>query len=112
MPTVAAEAATLAARRDPNRPAPDAWFAGVDRLLGALEGFDLTPRLARIRCRSLVLLAADDRIMDGGARARARRRRSAPRSPSTPRLGHALVVEDPDWVANACLAFFERQEIG
>jgi pimeloyl-ACP methyl ester carboxylesterase len=103
------EAATLAARRSQTGMLPEAWFEGVDHLLAALEGFDLTPVLDRIRCPTLALLAADDRIMDG-ERARALATAIGAEIAVHPSSGHALVVEDPDWVANACLAFFERQE--
>lgn len=104
-----AEAATLAARRAQTDQLPLAWFEGVDRLLAALEGFDLTSRLERVRCPALALLAADDRIMD---EERARALAAAIRAEVAvhPTSGHALVVEDPDWVAAACLAFLERVE--
>lgn len=104
-----AEAATLEARRAQTGALPEAWFAGVDQLLAALEGFDLTARLGRIRCPALALLAADDRIMDGD-RARALAAALAAEVAVHPTSGHALVVEDPDWVARACLAFLDRQE--
>lgn len=104
-----AEAATLEARRAQTGLLPEAWFAGVDRLLAALEGFDLTARLGRIRCPALALVAADDRIMDG-ERARALAAALGAEVAVHPTSGHALVVEDPDWVADACLAFLDRQE--
>jgi pimeloyl-ACP methyl ester carboxylesterase len=105
-----AEAATLAARRAQTDQLPRAWFDGVDRLLAALEGFDLTPRLGRVRCPTLALLAADDQIMDE-ARARALAAAIGAEVAVHPTSGHALVVEDPDWVAAACLAFLDRLEL-
>ena len=102
-----AEAATLAARRAQTDQLPPAWFEGVDRLLAALEDFDLTPRLAHVRCPALALLAADDRIMDS-ERARAMAAAIGAEVAVHPSSGHALVVEDPDWVARACLAFLDR----
>lgn len=104
-----AEAATLDARRAQTGLLPDAWFAGVDQLLAALEGFDLTASLARIRCPALALLAADDRIMDG-ERSRALAAALGAEVAVHSTSGHALVVEDPDWVADACLAFLDRLE--
>jgi pimeloyl-ACP methyl ester carboxylesterase len=104
-----AEAATLEARRTQTGALPEAWFAGVDRLLASLEGFDLTARLDRIRCPALVLLAAGDRIMDAD-RARALADALAAEIAVHPTSGHALVVEDPEWVADACLAFLDRLE--
>lgn len=104
-----AESATLAARRTQTGMLPESWFEGVDHLLAALEGFDLTSRLGRIQCPALVLIAADDRIMDGG-RARALATAICAEVAIHPASGHALVVEDPVWVANACLTFLDRQE--
>jgi len=104
-----AEAATLEARRAQTGLLPASWFAGVDRLLAALEEFDLTPRLGRIHCPAMVLLAADDRIMDG-ERARALAAAIGAEVAVHPTSGHALVVEDPDWVTAACLDFLARQE--
>jgi pimeloyl-ACP methyl ester carboxylesterase len=103
------EAATLAARRAQTDQLPRAWFEGVDRLLAALEGFDLTTRLGSVRCPALALLAADDRIMDE-SRARALAAAIGAEVVVHPRSGHALVVEDPHWVAAACLAFLDRLE--
>lgn len=104
-----AEAATLETRRTQTALLPASWFDGVDRLLAALEGFDLTPRLGRIHCPARVLLAADDRIMDG-ERARALAAAIGADVAVHPTSGHALVVEDPEWVAAACLDFLARQE--
>lgn len=104
-----AEAATLAARRAQTDQLPRAWFEGVDRLLAALEGFDLTPRLGRVRCPTLALLAADDQIMDEG-RARVLAAAIDAEVAVHPTSGHALVVEDPDWVAGACLRFLDGLE--
>lgn len=106
-----AEAAALDARRAQTGALPETWFAGVDRLLAALEGFDLTARLDRIRCPALALLAADDRIMDG-ERSRALAVAIGAEVAVHPTSGHALVVEDPDWVAHACLTFLDRLEPG
>ncbi|MBP9145718.1 MAG: alpha/beta fold hydrolase [Thermoanaerobaculia bacterium] len=104
-----AEAATLAARRAQTDQLPRAWFEGVDRLLAALEGFDLSARLHRVRGRALALLAADDRIMDED-RARALAAAIGAAVAVHPTSGHALVVEDPDWVASACLDFLDETE--
>lgn len=103
-----AEAATLAARKAQVGMLPAAWFAGIDRLLAALEGFDLTPRLGEVRCPSLVVLAGDDRIMDD---ARARALAAAIGAPilSHPTSGHGLVAEDPVWLGEVVLEFLLRQ---
>ena len=108
-PTAGREAATLAARRAQTDLLPRAWFEGVDDLLAALEGFDLTARLGLIRCPALALIAGEDRIMDS-ERARALATAIGAQVAIHPTAGHGLVVEDPDWVAAACLEFLDRLE--
>jgi pimeloyl-ACP methyl ester carboxylesterase len=104
-----AEAAILEARRAQVEQLPLAWYAGVDRLLAAIEGFDLTPRLGAIRCPALAVLAADDRVMDP-KRSRALAAALDAEVAVHPTSGHALVVEDPEWLAEVCLGFLGRQE--
>ncbi len=104
-----AEAEGLAARRAQTNLLPRTWFEGVDHLLAAMSGFDLTPRLEKVRCPALVLLAADDRVMDR-ARSRALAAAIGAECLTHPTSGHALVVEDPEWVTRECLAFLARQE--
>lgn len=106
-----AEGAALAARRGQMGLLPPAWFEGVDRLLVAMQGFDLAPRLAAIHCPALAVLAADDRIMDAG-RSRAMAAAIGAAIVVHPTAGHGLVAEDPEWLANVCFAFLEAQEGG
>lgn len=77
---------------------PKAWYEGLDGILAAVSDFDLTPYLEHICCPALVVHAADDIVMpyarvralaDGIAAARWHEHSTS---------GHALVVEDPDWV--------------
>lgn len=103
------EAATLAARRAQLALLPAAWFQGVDRLLEAVEGFDLTPKLSAIRCPALVVSAADDRVMDP-ERSAALARALGAETAVHPTSGHGLVAEDPEWLARVVLAFLDRQE--
>jgi len=103
------EAATLAARKEQVAQLPAAWYEGVDRLLAALEGFDLTGRLAGIRRPALAILAAADQIMDEG-RARALADALGASIRVHPTSGHGLVPEDPDWLAAQVLEFLDRQE--
>ncbi len=106
-----AEAPLIAARRAQIDRLPLAWFDGVDRLLAALAGFDLTRLLARIRCPALVVLAGDDRVMDG-ERSRALAAALAAEVVVHPTSGHALVAEDPEWLAEVCLEFLAAAEEG
>lgn len=99
-----AEAASLAARRKDVERMPASWFEGVDRLLAAIEGFDLRPLLAEIRCPSLVVIAGEDRVMPAhNAMALAEALGAEVRE--HPAAGHALVAEDPRWLADVCLEF-------
>jgi pimeloyl-ACP methyl ester carboxylesterase len=105
----AAEAATLAARRRQVAQLPLAWYAGVDRLLAAMAGFDLTPRLAAVRCPALAVLAADDQVMSA-ERARALAAAIGAEVAVHPTAGHGLVAEDPAWLAGVCRDFLDRRE--
>ncbi len=103
------EAAALAARRAQLGILPAAWFTGVERLLATLEGFDLTPRLAAVGAPSLVVLAAEDGVMSA-ERSHALARGIGGEIAIHPTSGHALVAEDPAWLADVCLDFLDRQE--
>lgn len=105
------ESATLAARRSQMDQLPPYWFEGVDRLLAAMHDFDLGPRLTAIHCPVLAVLAAADRIMDE-ERSRAMATALSAEVVVHPTAGHGLVAEDPEWLANVCLAFLDRQEGG
>ncbi len=104
-----AEAKSLAARRAAVDQLPLSWFEGVDGLLAAIESFDLSDRLPRIGRPALVVVAADDRVMD---RERCEALASALEAEVAvhPTSGHALVAEDPQWLAEVCLDFLARHD--
>ena len=104
-----AEAAALAARRAQVDQLPLAWFAGVDALLAAIDGFDLGARLPGVQCPSLVVIAAADEVI-APERSHALAAALAAEEATHPTAGHALVTEDPAWIAGVCLDFLERQE--
>ncbi|MCB1009189.1 MAG: alpha/beta fold hydrolase [Acidobacteria bacterium] len=101
------EAATLAARRAQVDQLPLAWFAGVNALLDSIEDFDLTDSLREIRCPVLVVIAENDRVMDR-ERSEALARALGAEVAVHPTSGHALVVEDPEWLAGVSLDFLAR----
>lgn len=105
------EAATIAARRAQVDRLPLEWFAGVDGLLDAIEDFDLTARLREVRCPALVVIAADDRVMDR-ERSEALAFALGAEVAVHPTSGHALVAEDPEWLAQVCLDFLARCDGG
>lgn len=103
------EADALVARRAQLDLLPAAWFEGVDRLLAAVEAFDLTSRLPLIRKPALVVTAGDDRVM-AAERSRALAAELGAETAHHPGAGHALVAEDPEWLALVIEGFLVRQE--
>ncbi|MEM1177407.1 MAG: alpha/beta hydrolase [Acidobacteriota bacterium] len=84
---------------------PHSWYEGLLGILRSLEDFDFTAELGRIQAPTLVVHAALDAVMptarvqalaDGIAGAELR---------VHPTSGHALVVEDPGWLAATYLDF-------
>jgi pimeloyl-ACP methyl ester carboxylesterase len=102
------EAESLATRRQQIEALPSSWFAGLDGLLAALEGFDLRPGMARVRCPALVVIAREDRVM-AGERARALAAGLDAVVVEHPTAGHGLIAEDPDWVTQVLFEFLDRQ---
>lgn len=107
---------TLAERRRQIAALPDVWFAAVDDLLAAVETYDLRPDLGKIRCPTLVVVAGDDRVMPP-ERGRAVFQAIARAVPDAelvehPTSGHALVAEDPEWLARRTLAFLDGLRVG
>lgn len=87
---------------------PREWFEGLLGILDAIEDLDLRPWLSEIRCPVLVVHAAADTLMP---RERARTLAAALPRPEWlehTHSGHALVVEDPLWLGDACRSFFLR----
>jgi pimeloyl-ACP methyl ester carboxylesterase len=102
----------LAERRAQLERAPHGWFAEAERIVSAVEGFDLRPDLGRIRCPTLVLVAGGDRAIPPE-----RGRAVAAALPGAelaehPESGHVLIHEDPEWVVERALGFWERLEEG
>ena len=86
-------------------PAP--WFRNLHGILDCLDGMDLTAELQNIRCPCLVLGAGQDGLMPPErVRALAAAVPGA-RLEMIDRSGHALVVERPDPLIDACLSFLE-----
>jgi len=105
---VAANAEALALRRRQIKALPMGWFAALDDLLAAVESFDLRPALGRIRCPTLVVVAADDRVtLTERGHAVAAAIPSAERV-EHPTSGHALIAEHPVWLAESALEFLDR----
>jgi len=101
----------LGRRRGQMAALPRWWFAAAGAILASLERFDLASYLPRIACPTLVLAAAQDRIMPlEHARALAAALTDA-RLVVVEDSGHVLVVEQPQRFANECLAFLASVEV-
>lgn len=98
----------LAERRDQIERIPDAWWLGLEGILTCMETLDLRPHLAAVRCPTLVVTAAADAVLPPErSRALAAAIRGA-ELVEHPTSGHALVAEDPRWLARVYLSFLSR----
>jgi pimeloyl-ACP methyl ester carboxylesterase len=87
---------------------PESWFIGLKGILACIDGLDLRDQLGLIRCPTLVVIAAQDGIM---MPERSRGLAAAIDDSEVvehPTSGHALVAEEPAWLAEQYLSFFRR----
>lgn len=104
----------LAAVRERSAHLPERWFDDLDGILAAYRATDLRSVLPHIRCPVLVVIAGDDRVMPPErSRALASSLEGATEVVvvTHPTSGHALVVEQPEWLADVCLSFLDRQTV-
>lgn len=101
----------LAARRQQVAALPDIWFEGLEGIMAATEDLDVRPYLSAIRCPTLVVIAAGDRVIPPErSRALAAAIDGAEvRTHET--SGHALVAEDSSWLTEVCLEFLQKHKI-
>lgn len=98
----------LASRRDRIDRIPPSWFTGLTGILACMENLDLRPDLDRIRCPTLVVIAGKDGIIPPE---RSRALAAAIRGATVVEhadSGHALVAEEPAWLAEQYLSFIRR----
>ncbi len=87
---------------------PASWYQGLLGILQSVEQFDLTGILGRIVCPTLVVHAANDRVMpEARVRALVEGIEGAELQVH-PTSGHALVVEDPAWLVDVYREFLAR----
>lgn len=97
--------AALNAREDAIASLPRDWFESFAGLCDAFLGIDLTKDLGRIHCPCLVVVAGAD-ILKGPVYARIIERGIAgARHAEIPAAGHAVVIEQPDAVAEVLLGY-------
>lgn len=95
---VAANRELLAERRRQLARTPDSWFAAAADIVATIADFDVRPELGKIRCPTLIVLAADDRAIPpelGRAVAAAIPGAELAEHPTS---GHVLIHEDPEWL--------------
>jgi 3-oxoadipate enol-lactonase len=102
-------AATLATRREQIDQLPLAWFEGVLGMVDAVEAFDLGDRLSAVRAPACVVLSRADAMMDP-ERSRALAAAIGAELVEHPNAGHALVAEEPEWIARVLLRFLAAVE--
>ena len=87
---------------------PESWYRGLFGILRAVERFDLSDRLGDVRCPTLVVIAGDDRIMPRERSEAVAEGIDGAETVIHPTSGHALVVEDPGWLAAIATGFLDR----
>lgn len=106
---LAANREVLAARRRQIAGLPPGWFAALDDLVAAVESFDLRPELPAIRCPTLVVLAGDDATIPADHGRAVAAAVPGARLVEHPTSGHALVVEQPEWLLEQALSFLAER---
>jgi pimeloyl-ACP methyl ester carboxylesterase len=106
---VAGHRELLAERRRQIERIPDPWFEAAADIVAAVGDFDLRPELGKIRCPTLVVVAADDRAIPPE-----RGRAVAASIPGAelaehPTSGHVLIHEDPEWLVERAEEFWGRR---
>jgi pimeloyl-ACP methyl ester carboxylesterase len=99
----------LAARREQMGRLPDSWFEGLEGILGAVEELDVRSCLSDIRCPTLVVIAGEDRSIPPERSRALAAAVSGAETRTHETSGHALVAEDPRWLAEVTLEFLERR---
>jgi pimeloyl-ACP methyl ester carboxylesterase len=102
---LAANAELLSAHRRQTALLPATWYRGIAAIISSIEGLDLTPDLARIRCPTLVLAGEKDQMFPlERSRALAAGIPGA-RFEVIPGGSHAIVIEKPAEVARILQEF-------
>jgi 3-oxoadipate enol-lactonase len=87
---------------------PVEWYLNVDALLATMGTLDLTPSLADVACPTLVVSAGLDAIIPAESSRRLAARIPGARHVVVGGSGHALVVEQPDRLAEIVLSFLQE----
>lgn len=88
---------------------PDDFFTGFHALLECFSTLELRPRLAEIRCPTLVLCGTEDVLKPPSYSAEIAAAVARSEYLLIPGAGHAVVIERADSVNTAVLGFVEKQ---
>ena len=101
----------LAERRAQVAMLPDAWFEGVEGILTAVEALDLRPHLGAILCPTLIVIASADQSIPPDRSLALASAIDGAETRTHETSGHALVAEDPAWLADVSLEFLSRHSV-
>lgn len=87
---------------------PDGWWNDLEGIFDAVASLDLRLQLAAIRCPTLIVMAGEDRLMPAGRSLALAAAVAGAETRLHETSGHALVAEDPKWLAEVSLAFIAR----
>ncbi len=107
---IAENAATLAAREESVAALPRDWFEGFAELCRAFLEIDLTKKLNRITCPTLVLVGGRDILKHEGFASIIAANVKGSRLKVLKDAGHAAVIEQPSVVAREVRAFISGAE--
>lgn len=103
-------AAELEARRAVVGRLPDRWFHDLHSILAAVATLDLGGVAPRIACPTLLVVAAFDLVFPPERSEALAAAIPDATTVTHPTSGHALIAEDPAWLAERVLAFLLDQE--
>ena len=101
--------AEIRQRQERTAALPTPWFEGLFGILQAIEDFDLSPYLEAIRCPTWVAHASNDIVMPTEQVLAFAKALPGSELAIHPTSGHALVLEDPEWLVRHYLDFLERR---
>lgn len=100
----------LAARSAQVAAMPDSWWDGLESVFAAVASFDLRRHLGAIRCPTLIVMAGGDRLIPASRSLALAAAIAGAESRMHESSGHALVAEDPAWLARVSLDFLARHD--
>jgi 3-oxoadipate enol-lactonase len=87
---------------------PENWWANLTTIFDAVATLDVRPWLGAIRCPTLIVAAGDDRLMPAERTLAVAEAVAGAEVRMHETSGHALVAEDPRWLARVALDFLAR----